>query len=85
MSKDRDTIYIVNKYSELLSFNRKGVRYQFPYNVPVSIDYTEDPGIISELLRSPELRPATFKEVDAYYATSEESEVENILDKDDEQ
>jgi len=94
-SKDRDTIFVINKYDDRTTFSWRNKRVVLPYNVPVEIDFTDDPTLVSQLLQCSQLQICTKKELAAYRARQKamaaaknvepeevvatDSEVENLL------
>jgi len=64
---ERDTIYVVNKYDELVTFTWGRKRLRFPYDVPVKVEYAQDVKMISALLQLPQIRIALHSEVTAYW------------------
>jgi len=67
-SKERDTIMVINKYDDLTTFSWRNKRVVLPYNVPVEIDFTDDPTLVSQLLQCSQLQVCTKKELAAYQA-----------------
>jgi len=65
-SKDRDTIYVINKYDDFTTFSWRNRKVVLPYNIPVEIDFTDDPTLVSQLLQCPQLQVCTKKELAAY-------------------
>jgi len=65
-SKDRDTIFVINKFDDFTTFSWRNKRVVLPYNVPVEIDFTDDPTLVSQLLQCPQLQVCTKKELAAY-------------------
>lgn len=68
-SQGRDVIYVINKFANFATFSwRNHSRLVLPYNIPVEIDYTDDPDLLSNLLQCPELQVCTKKELAEYMA-----------------
>lgn len=65
-SKDRDIITIINKFDNFTTFSWRRKKIVLPYNVPVEVDFTDDPDMISQLLQCPQLQICTKKELAAY-------------------
>jgi hypothetical protein len=98
-SKDRDTIYVINKFDDFTTFSWRNKRVVLPYNVPVEIDFTDDPTLVSQLLQCPQLQVCTKKELASYQARQKakaaltkvepeevvatDSEVENLLSEEE--
>lgn len=97
VDQDKDVIYIINKFDSLTTFSWRNGRIVLPYNVPVAVDFTDDPDLVSNLLQCPQLQVCTKKELAAYGArcqakaavrkveseevVQEDSEVENLLEE----
>lgn len=60
----KDVLYVVNELSDYFRVDYKGKKYVFLSNIPVKVDYTNDPRLISYLLSFVQLRLATAKELD---------------------
>ena len=52
---ERDVIWLMNKYSNLICYQRKLTKYLLRRNIPVAIDYTDDPEMVRELMDYPEI------------------------------
>lgn len=64
--QERDTIFIINKFDDFTTFTRGTKKVVLRYNIPVEIDFTDDPNFISNLLQNPQLQICTKKELEAY-------------------
>lgn len=96
-TNERDLIYVINKFDDFTTFSWRNKRVVLPYNIPVEIDFTDDPDLVSNLLQCPQLQVCTKKELAAYRARTkakaaaakvedkevvqENSEVENLLEE----
>lgn len=66
--QEKDVIYVINKYDNFTTYNWRSKRFVFPYNVPVPVDFTNDPDLVSNLLQCPQLQVCTKRELAAYRA-----------------
>ena len=78
-AKERDVIYVINKYDDLTSFSWRNHKVVLPYNVPVEVDFTDDPDLVSNLLQCPQLQVCTKKELAAYRARVQAKIVETTV------
>lgn len=67
-NKERDLIYVINKFDNLTTYSWRNKRLVLPYNTPVEVDFTNDPDLISNLLQCPQLQVCTKKEFSEYKA-----------------
>ena len=67
-NKDRDTIYVINKFADIATFSWRHNRIVLPYNVPVEVDFTDEPSLLSNLLQCPQLQVCTKKELAEFRA-----------------
>lgn len=97
VDQDKDVIYVINKFDDLTSYNWRNRKLIFPYNVPVVVDFTDDPDLVSNLLQCPQLQVCTKKGLAEYRAreqakaairkvepqavVAEDSEVEKLLEE----
>jgi len=97
IDQDKDVIYIINKFDSFTTFSWRNGKIILPYNVPVAVDFTDDPDLVSNLLQCPQLQVCTKKELAAYGArckakaaackvepeavVQEDSEVEKLLEE----
>lgn len=58
-----NVVYVINDLSDYFRVDYKGRKYTFNGNVPVKVDYTDDPRLVSYLLQFVQLRIAEAKEV----------------------
>jgi len=67
-SQERDVIYVINKFDDFTTFSWRNKRLVLPYNIPVEVDFTDDPDLVSNLLQCPQLQVCTKKELANYVA-----------------
>ena len=67
-SQERDVIYVINKFDNFTTFSWRNKRLALPYNIPVEVDFTDDPDLVSNLLQCPQLQVCTKKELANYVA-----------------
>ena len=65
-SQDRDTIMVINKFDDFTTFSWRNRKLVFKYNIPVEVDFTDEPDMLSQLLQNAQLQVCTKKELVAY-------------------
>jgi hypothetical protein len=65
-TEERDVLTVINKFDNFTTYSWRHKKFIFPYNVPVEVDFTDDPDLISQLLQCPQLQVCTKKELVAY-------------------
>lgn len=75
-SEERDLIYVINKFSGFCTFSWGLKKISFPYNIPIEVDFTDEPNLLQNLLQCPQLQVCSKKELAAYRARNAQKAVE---------
>lgn len=80
---ERDLIYVINKFDDFTTFSWRNKKVVLRYNIPVEIDFTDDPSLLSNLLQCPQLQVCTKKELAAYRARVQAKNVVQKIEREE--